>query len=65
MTNQAQGVEAHSHFLSPGCLGPYLDKFTAELTSAGYKPLTISDYMNSVAHFGTWMHYKRIAVTAP
>ena len=62
MTNQAQGVGAHSHFLSPGCLGPYLDKFTAELTSAGYKPLTISIYMNSVAHFGTWMQYKRIAI---
>lgn len=62
MTNQVQGVDAHLHFLTPGCLRPYLDKFAAELTSAGYKTLTISNYLQSVAHFGTWMQYKCIAI---
>ena len=62
MTNQAQGIEAHFHFLTPGCLGPYLDKFAAWLTSTGYAPLSVSSYLQSVAHFGTWMQYKRITL---
>jgi len=62
MTNPSQSVDAHSHFLTAGCLAPYLDNFAAELMSAGYKTLTISNYWQSVAHFGTWMQYKCIAV---
>ena len=44
MADQSQSVDAHFHFPTPGCLEPYLDNFTAELTSAGYKTLTISNY---------------------
>ena len=60
--NPSQSVDTHLHFLTPGCLESYLDNFVAELTSTGYKTLTISNYLQSVAHFGTWMQYKRIAI---
>ena len=62
MTDQEQGYEAHFHFLSPGCLGPYLDKFAAELASAGYTTLSVSNYQQSIAHFGTWLERKRISI---
>lgn len=62
MTNQAQGIEAHFHFLTPGCLEPYLNKFADWLASTGYATLTVSGYLQSVAHFGTWMQYKRISI---
>lgn len=58
MTDEEQGFEAHFHFLTPGCLGPYIDKFTAELASAGYTTLSIDNYQQSIAHFGTWLQYK-------
>ncbi len=60
--NPSQSVDTHLHFLTPGCLESYLDNFAAELTSTGYKTLTISNYLQSVAHFGTWMQYQCIAV---
>ena len=62
MTDQEQGYETHFHFLSPGCLGPYLDKFAAELASAGYTTLSVSNYQQSIAHFGTWLERKRISI---
>jgi site-specific recombinase XerD len=62
MANPLQGVDTHLHFLTPGCLEPYLNNFTAELTSAGYKTLTISNYWQSIAHFGTWMQYECFGV---
>ena len=62
MMNPSQSVDTHLHFLTPGCLESYLDQFAAELTSTGYKTLTISNYLQSVAHFGTWMQYQRLAL---
>ena len=48
------------HFLSPGCLKPYLDIFTDELSKSGFTELTIQNYYNSVAHFATWLQKKNI-----
>ena len=64
MTNQTQrGLVAHSNFLTPGCLEPSLSKFITELAVAGYSPLTISGYQQSVAHFGTWLEYKHANIS--
>lgn len=42
MSNQEQGFEAHFHLLTPGYLKQPLEKFAAELSSAGYTTLTIA-----------------------
>lgn len=62
MTDQEHDYKARFHFLSPGCLGSYLDRFAAELASAGYTILSINNYQQSIAHFGTWLERKRIAI---
>ena len=41
--------------------GPYLDGFAAELAAAGYTRLTVSGYLQSIAHFGEWAQRTRIA----
>lgn len=62
MTDQDKGYKAHFHFLQPGCLGSHLDRFADELASAGYTVLSISNYQQSIAHFGAWLERKRIAI---
>lgn len=62
MTGQEQGYEASFHFLTPGFLGPHLERFAAELACAGYSSLSISNYQQSIAHFGTWLERQRIAI---
>lgn len=63
MIVQEQNVKPHPHFLDPGCLGPYLDKFAANLITAGYTTLSTSNYLQAVSHFGTWIHRKGIAIS--
>lgn len=62
MTHQEQNVKTLTRFLDPGCLQPYLDKFTSKLAADGYTPLSISNYLQSVAHFGSWIHNKGIVL---
>lgn len=62
MTHQEQNVKTLTRFLDPGCLQPYLDKFASKLAADGYTPLSISNYLQSVAHFGSWIHNKGIVL---
>jgi integrase/recombinase XerD len=64
MASQDRCFDAHVHLLDPGCLRPYLDGFATGLTAAGYTWLTVSDYQQSIAHFGEWMQRKGIALEA-
>ena len=52
----------HLHFLALGCLKPYYYKFAADFDAAGYTSFSISNYRDSVAHFGTWINRKGIAI---
>ncbi|MCP4088703.1 MAG: tyrosine-type recombinase/integrase, partial [Gammaproteobacteria bacterium] len=63
MTDQERGYEAQFHFLLPGSTGPYLDRFAAELASVGYTALSVSNYQQSIAHFGTWLDRKGISIS--
>lgn len=38
----------------------YLPAFTRELSEQGFTPITIQSYIDSVAHFGTWLKKKNI-----
>lgn len=62
MVIRDKGLGAQFHYLTPGCLQPYLDPFIDSLISAGYAALSISNYYQSIAHFGTWMDFQRIAI---
>ena len=48
--------------LSPGYLQTYLDSFTKELSNKGYTNLTLQGYYGSIAHFGTWLQKRKIAL---
>ncbi len=50
------------HFLALGCLKPYFYKFAADLGAARYTSFSISNYRDSVAHFGTWIDRKGITI---
>lgn len=50
------------HFLDPFELQAHLDEFCAELASVGYRHLTIRGYVDSICHFGTWLHRNKIAL---
>jgi site-specific recombinase XerD len=61
MIDQDWRFDARSHLLNPGQTRPYLDGFAAELVAAGYTRLTVSGYLQSIAHFGEWAQRTRIA----
>ena len=62
MTNPYHYFPTHRHRLNPRQIGPYLDHFATELATKGYTPLTIGDYLASIAHFGEWAQSAGIAV---
>lgn len=62
MHNRKQSIQAHFGYLQPGCLSPHLDEYTSRLTAAGYTALSIRNYRDSIAHFGTWMQRKGLTV---
>jgi integrase/recombinase XerD len=53
---------SNRQLLSPGYLKPYLDSFIIELDKNGYTKLTVNGYVDSVKHFGTWLHKKNISL---
>lgn len=62
MIDQEKDVRARAHFLDPACLRPYLEAFVASLVAAGYATHSISNYRDSVAHFGTWIERNGIVI---
>lgn len=62
MTNiNASPFKNHS-FLLPYSLKPYLSSFIHVLSSRGYSALTIQGYIDSISHFGTWLHSSDLAL---
>ncbi len=62
MVKHAHYYDSYMHFLTPGCVAPYLDVFAAELAAMGYTALTIGGYLQSIAHLGGWMQHQRMAI---
>lgn len=60
MKSQTKHETDNRRFLSPGYLKPYLDVFINELYVHGYTELTVKSYVDSVAHFATWLRKKCI-----
>lgn len=52
----------NGEIVSPSYLEPYLIAFAQDLAQQGFTPLTISGYIASVSHFGTWLQKNAIPV---
>jgi len=55
---------ARPHDMNVGEAARYIESFAAEMASAGYSPLTISGYLDSVTHFGGWLQGRGLSLTA-
>lgn len=63
--NNRESPQANTNdhrFLLPHYLKPHLTAFSQELSDQGFTPSTIQGYEDSIAHFGTWLHKKRISL---
>lgn len=54
----------HDHFLDPGPLSPWIERFGAELAHQRYTPLTIGGYTAAARHFAAWLFSAGISVDA-
>lgn len=61
--NSSNLIPTEDHqFLSSHFLEPHLIAFSQELFDQGFTALTIRGYIDSVSHFGTWLHKKEISL---
>lgn len=62
MAERTKGVSAPSYYVAARCLQPHLDDFLGALDAAGYSSLSISNYCQSVAHFGLWIDHNNVGI---
>ena len=62
MSNPVWRFYGRAYSFHPGELEPHLQGFVGKLAVSGYTPLSIEDYVRSIAHFGDWINRRRLFV---